>query len=354
MISTNSKTILNVGSLTNFNNLYSHLGPKLDSLRSKYFQHKDIDVEWDWTHIREKRIRLYVLVSVLSLANNLRKNVGHASRAVMFWDPYIVNFLNSIGFFDIVKAYDLFYWDPNIAGGYTPDKFDFNPHSTIINIPARLSDSETESFDEIDVDIWKETRRSEVEDDLMNELQPIFHPTKFRQEPSIQTRRAIASTTAELIVNSIFHGKDYPFIGVQRSTRGITVCVSDGGIGLLNGLKKHDWASDIGLNKHMDAIINSALMKDYEVGLYKAIDLVVNRGGYVILSSGNAEIKFTQSTWDVAQNRFNRKNFKSELQTAESILGPISYGYISPENWENGYHKEYEYNLIGTRVTFEL
>jgi hypothetical protein len=202
---------------------------------------------------------------------------------------------------------------------------------------------------------WKEeTREYLVLNVLLRRIDSLFVHENFYSEWNQHLVKLLSITVAELVVNALLHGQEIAFVGLQKSPKGITVCVCDGGDGFLNSMhKNHPWTKKVGLNTNIDALVNATLLNENEIGLRRTIEDIILSDGYIVLSSVDCEIRWQETNWLIAKENYNRSNAHKELQTAKKILGDENPN-IDFEEAKNGYYRNFGSKLKGTRITFEI
>ena len=153
-------------------------------------------------------------------------------------------------------------------------------------------------------------------------------------------------------MNSLLHGNEVAFVGVQRSSKGITTAICDSGIGFPKSMQRNfTWLRDKNLLEHSKALILASLMSKNKIGLYRAIDDVLLTNGYVVMSSFNAEIRWENSLWEKAKDlKIEQDGQIFDLQK----LGKPLIGYRDIQEIYQGYYKEYDSFLVGSRISFEI
>jgi hypothetical protein len=363
-----NKIVINVGTLSSFNNFRYNITSALEQLKNIYISDKKkLDVIWDLRFVESKKMKLNVLTSFLAVARQVRKYLGHAPTTVINWDPYVLQFWRDISFLSVADDNDLFAWQDGMIGGM--ENYKFNPHNKITYFE---DDSEKIFPDIISLENWKGRKRLEIGEKLLNRFEHIINNRSFEERNNLRLRNVLSDTCAELIVNSLLHGKEIAFIGMQRTKAGISICISDGGVGFLTGLNNNQtWAKEIGLKKSSDAILNASLLKlsEYEnldelnhdeirnsrhIGLLSAINDVLRSGGFVSIHSADAEIRWELPLWNLCLNNFDKDNFRINLQTVENVIGGHPDFPISLEEYYQGYYRIFRTELKGSIVSFEI
>lgn len=360
--------VINVGTLSSFNNFRYNITSALTQLKDAYYPEKrKVDVIWDLRFVEARKMKLNVLTSFLAVARQIRNYLGYAPKTLTNWDPYVLQFWRDISFLSVADENDLFEWEDGMIGGM--GGYEFNPFNKITYFE---DDSDRVFHDLVSLESWKGNKRLEISEKLLNRFEHIINSNLFEERQNLRLRSVLADTCAELIVNSILHGKEIAFIGMQRTKSGISICISDGGVGFLGGLNNNqEWAGRVGLKKSADAILNASLLKlcQYEdlddidhnqirnsrhIGLLSAINDVLKSGGFVQIHSADAEIRWELPLWNECLNNFDKENFQTKLQTVEDVVGNHPNFPISIEEYYQGFYRIFKTELKGSIVSFEI
>ena len=360
---------INVGTLSSFNNFRYNVTSAFVFLNDEYSNaHKKYEIIWDLRFVEAKKMKLNVLTAFLSVAKLVRNYLGHPAEIQIRWDPYIYKFWRSIDFIDVAMKNDLFVWNEKMLGGALKhDEFSpFNKITSFDGIP------ETQFVDTLSLENWKGQKRYEISGKLLNVFGNIINNKLFSLKENERLRHVLSDTCSELIVNCLLHGKEISFVGMQRTSSGLSICISDCGIGFLNGLLNNQvWAKKIGLKKSADAILNASLLKigEYDnleeinhleikksrhIGLLSAINDILKKGGYVLIHSQNAEIRWELPLWNECLNKFSKHLYTEKLQTVTEVIGPHPAYPISKDVYFQGYYRIFETDLKGSIISFEI
>lgn len=334
---------INVGPLSSFNSLNLYVAPQLDILREDYAHGRQTIPIWDLRNISPKGVSISALVAFLSISKRIRDFIGHPISLLTVWQPEFQGFLADIGFVRIAKAFDLYKW-PIEFGGYKTGST--NPNTKIFFYSDLPGDLENQ----YERNEWKDLKRQEIKHSMLLRLTNLFDSKYFRESWSKHLEAVLTITGSELIVNSLLHGNSVAFVGVQRTAKRITTCVCDSGMGFVRSLKRSHPEVDRKFD-HGDALLFSSVLSKNKIGLYRAIDDVVKSGGYVIMSSFDAEIRWEDKIWKLAKYKLEEKGLKGMRLTD---LGEAIDGYVDQKIVYDGYYKQHSSFLIGSRITFEL
>lgn len=337
--------IINVGPLKSFGSLSFYLGTQLDELRESYIKGEKVIPVWDLRNISPYGVSISALTAFLSISKKIRDFIGQPIKILIHWQPDFQGFLSDIGFVQIAKEFDLYDWQ-GMLGGYKMGNT--NPKTKIFYY-SNLPEIDKNDLDQIIE--WKDTKRQEIKHSIVFRLSNLFDSKYLYETWSQHLESVLTITAAELVVNSLLHGNEIAFVGVQRSRTGITTAICDSGVGFPKSLKFNSKNTSIFKNlTHFQALVLASLQSKNKIGLFRAIDDVIGTEGYVIMSSFNTEIRWEHDYWEQAKSLDN----KFKIVENEKTLGEPLSGYANMERVLKGYHKIFDSSLVGSRITFEI
>ncbi|MCA0447993.1 MAG: hypothetical protein LCH54_17380 [Bacteroidetes bacterium] len=337
--------IINVGPLKSFGSLTFYLGSQLDELRESYIKGERLVPVWDLRNISPYGVSMSALTAFLSISKRIRDFIGQPIKVLIHWQPDFQEFLADIGFLHIANEFDLYDWQ-DMLGGYNTGST--NPKTKIF-FYSNLPDIDKSDIEE--VILWKDTKRQEIKHSIKFRLSNLFESKYFKERWSKNLESILTITAAELVVNSLLHGNDIAFVGVQRSRTGITTVICDSGIGFPKSMMFNNKNAKHFKNiTHFQALVLASLQSKNKIGLYRAIDDVISTNGYVIMSSFNTEIRWENKFWTLAKNIENKFNVLGD----DNILGEPITGFVDMGRIVEGYHKIFDKSLVGSRITFEI
>lgn len=340
---------IHLGHLRSVPSLWVRIAPALRRFSELYNSGVDPVVVYDLTGLVPRRMGISALTVFLAIAHRLRKFSVSPPQALIKWDPNILSFWDDISFLQITQDCDLLRWPEGMIGGYVPGKT--NPHTKILMFPLAAPDSGRSGEY---VAKWKHEARTEIRDQLLLRCGQIFRSTG-RAGVSAELRDQIAITGAELAVNSLLHGDAVPFVGLQRSTRGITVSVADSGRGFLRSMQERTRLPETTMPDAMHALVFGSFVNRDEMGLRRAIQIILKCGGWITMSSGDGEVVWRRSNWSAIDDIVRDDELTPELgRKVVSALGPPLRGRVDPDAVDYGYHRQWSTPLRGTRIAFEI
>lgn len=354
-----SKLTINCGNFSSLDNFYQSVG------MSKPFEKIFIEqgqvafkrIELDCRLLnRVKNIRLAVLTSLLALSYRLKHTYGLVSHILLYDDLSIFEFLKNTNFYVISKMDDVINWEE-----YENED---EAHMLVLmhNINCKIiSFSDLVIYGQKASSAWaviesKNYLTDVLSQRILSEFAPIVS-TAFADDRKLIVR-LLSNTITEFVINALVHGKGGAYLGIQVSRAGISVCISDSGIGILSSLKTNynsKWALKVGLDDDINAIVNVSLKQNIAIGMRDVISDVADAGGYTVVSSGNALVVWGKVNWEQALERFDHTKYQTTLQDYRNILSsPLEKYYTSEDLIEKGGYKIFQYCLPGTRIYFEI
>jgi hypothetical protein len=346
-----SQIVINVGTLSSLGKLYFDIAPSLNDIREAAKHREKPEVIWDFRFIEQKKMSMSALTAFLAIAKSISDYYKKPSPIILQWDPYTLHFLSDISFFKNSKELGILTWPDGMIGGFSEvNRLKTNTKIIYFDTIPNISYEK-----EKDINEWKEESRENFRNGFLVNFNDIFFDTIFREEWNDRLKYILSEIVSELTGNALLHGKETAFIGVQKSSRGITVCVCDGGIGFLESMKKtNKWILDLGINTNIEALFYASLMKEYDTGLKSVIEDVLESNGWVVMSSFDCEIRWEKYNWDNAKEEFDLKKYKTEKIDVRKILGQPLKGLASSLEHSKGHYKIYKNIIKGVRITFEI
>lgn len=337
------KTIrFRVGALQSISSLYFNVKDDLREFNVAWVEGKKPEVIWDMTDLRPGKMNVSALSFFLALAHRMRMFMNEPQPILIDWNPNVLQFLEDIRFLAVSKQFDLFKW-PDVLGGY--ETGNGNPNNRII---AYDKLSLIPSFQENDlISEWKKLHREKYRSHLMSSCQSLFEHTNIERGLPL----LISRNCAEVAVNSLLWGGSAAFIGLQRASKYIFVSVSDIGVGFsasYNCKNFLDIAGD-GHERDIISLLNCSVLNANDLGLKRLISSVIDLGGNVTLSSGNAELSWKKEFW------IGFLNDISELGLDKAIFKAKNFGArLDPERKETGFSRILPQSIRGARVSFVI
>jgi len=152
--------IVKVGPMNSLNSLYSYIGPAIKQIRNNYVHGNFTEVKFDLTSLTYQRINISAVTAFLSTSRKIREALGRPMELIFIWEPKIFSFLTDIGFFEVAKKLDIFYWDERIVGGFKSGVT--NPNTKIIYFSDRNSMSVSDYLKANDLIAYKSSLKQKM------------------------------------------------------------------------------------------------------------------------------------------------------------------------------------------------
>lgn len=348
---------LHAGNLGSIASLHHALAQELIKYSQIYMAGGRPRIKLNLTNIQPKKMSMSAMTALLATIDRLREFSGTPILVDVIWNPEIFGFWEDIGFFYIGRERDLFQWEEGIIGGYSFGNTNPNTKLLIFEMAAEWKACPAELLPIEELAGQKDKIRNQVKEKLLLLCGGIFKPRRGAQHIQDNLRDQVAVTAAELVVNSHLWGKSHAFVGLQRSSKGITVCVCDSGEGFQNSLqKKQKRKFKHTPTSHLESMAIGCIHNNEDFGLRRAIDIVTRSGGRVEVSSYSAEIMWQSDIWQcwlkqAIESRDHANNFHSALRNMRNQFLTVRPGGSEKQI---GYWREWETPLRGTRITFEV
>lgn len=331
------EVVFKIGPLTSFASLQYHFSKNIRELRRIYVAGETPKVIYDLSQLEYKAISMGGLTALLAISYRIRQYTERPIYLDFSWDPHVQGFLADISFFTISRRFDLFYWDERMVGGF--ESGTTNPNSKLLFYadvnPQSIFSSKPE------LDDFKRILKQKISPNFLLRCANIF--SGFGDK----IVGIVSNTTLELIVNSLIHGESIAFVGLQRTSKRITVAVSDYGVGFPKSLNRTFFKESPNKMSHMEGIVIGTLIQQKAHGLRLAISETLScpigentgKTPWVVISSYDSGIRFEQENWSkIIEN--------SQILENPSVLKKLSKelpGFTS-----------FSDSLIGTRIAFEI
>jgi hypothetical protein len=349
-VETSSDFVLQVGNLSSISSLHHAIGERLVEYNRIYLTGQRPAVSFDLTSIQPRKVSMSALTALLATMGRFREFSETPAGIELRWNPEVFGFLDDIGFFELGQELDLFCLQPGIQGGYTSKAT--NPSTQILY--SKFEDAW--SSDPREQAAQKDDIRNSVKESLLMLCGELFRPRRGTRAIPSTLRDQVLVTSAELVVNCHLWGRANAFIGLQRTSRGITVCVCDSGEGFLSSLRKKRKQKLGAPTSHLESLGLGCVVNNEDFGLRRAIDMVTRFDGRVEISSYSAEIVWRSPIWNywvsVATDPSTRSlTLEEKFRQMRTEFAAKAAG---PAQRQTGYCRDWPTPLRGSRVTFEI
>lgn len=343
---------INVGTLESIPSLCYHISEPLRQLADICREGDSPELTWDLSHILPKRQSIAALTAFLSVAATVSRYMNRPAYAHYKWDPAIISFWNSISLPEITTDNKILQWNENI--GY---RF-HNRKSQYMAIIPFLIDDYPRPVDRDSVSVWKDVNRAKLTDCIYEECTQLFSYYDREISRFNKTIATVSLCAAELVVNALLHGRTTTFLGLQSSRKGVTVAVCDAGRGFQNSMKSREFVDGSqNLLTNMNSLLLGSLLNRESDGLRSSIGAVTSGGGYVLMSSFEAEIRWTQYNWLKVLEKLGNSRLKRPLSIYEyeDFCGvKPRTGAVDSHAKKLGYARIWPTPLVGSRISFEM
>lgn len=350
-----SEIEINIGPLSSINSLHKYIGKKLASLRQLYLDGYSPQVKWDANQLRYGKVSMAGLTAFLSVAYGVSSFIGKPQKIEFIWQPDLLGFLKDISFIEISKKLNIFIFESERIGGIPHNKT--NPNTKIIYYS-----------DILDEDLIGDELK-EYKDYLKTKIRPNFNircSEIFKYINNDKLENIVSKTAVELIVNGLVHGKSLVFVGLQRTSKRITVAVCDSGMGFPKSLKNNfNKIDNTSLLSHPIALLLGCIIQTKEHGIRLALNEVLDmksilykdifsNDGWMIASSFNTEIRWQKYNWKRVLENIDDNYIVESANNIDVLLGePVDF-YINNDDRKTGYWQHFDYPIKGSRFVFEI
>jgi len=282
---------INVGSLRDLDSLRIATAPQLRKFSGFYQRGIRPRVAWDLRGVEPGKMNLAALTAFLSVAERMRAFSDQPQVGWVGFKPRVFGFWHDIAFLQWIRVLDLIRWQPpDIVGGYGQYVSQTNPNTKILRFAC--PDPLPVFRDESEFEGWKNDQRERHVEALRSPCGAVFYRVGDRGGATRSVFENVVYAVAELITNSHYWGRAPAYIGLQRSTAGISVAACDTGHGFVSALSRKRLLFGRGpaVDRHVDALIVGSLINSELYGLRRAIQSVVDSRGWVTVASFDAVV----------------------------------------------------------------
>ncbi|MEA2206522.1 MAG: hypothetical protein QOE77_3298 [Blastocatellia bacterium] len=355
MSATAEKTILpiNVGPLNGLGSLCFHAAKTLSHFSDLYREGHVPKVVWDLRNVQPRHMSMAGLTAFLATAYRLRKFTTNAPSVQVSWNPQVFSFWEDISLFRIVSEHDIFRWPDAVTGGSWFG--DTNPNTELLMFEYK--EHVPDRSDNLDYwKTWKDTVRQKFKDLLLLRCGRLFESTWRSIDFPEKLKDQVAVASAELVVNSILWGGSAAFVGLQRTSNGITVAVCDSGHGFFHSLYAQESSKQkVYPQNNLEALVIGSLINTREYGLRRVINTVIQNGGKVLMSSYDSELHWKEPLWmRIQQATIETEGRPVDLGMLTQTIGSPVTGSPTDEDRRDGFCRLWNYGLRGVRIAFEI
>lgn len=346
--------VIDVGSLRGMASLHRAVVGPLQQFSRMYLAGIPPRVSWDLRGVVPGKMSMSAIAALVAVADRLRVYTEEEPEARLPFDRQVLDFWRQIDLFDIVDEWGLFSLPDAVRRDHAIGMI--NPSTKLYGLPAPPAKPVSQPIIQ-----WKESQREALTNDFLRRFKLIFEPLGSSNQRLWRLRHHVAMAAAELVVNAWLWGHSSAIVGVQRSTDArISVAVCDSGRGLIESLREQTAKPIVtAILDHLDAIMIASLINWKVFGLRKAITQVTDAGGWVSISSFDAEVVWRQELWREVQSLFpargNAEDGKHvEMEALRQAIGPPVDDRATDAHRHRGFSRRFPSGLRGVRISFEL
>jgi hypothetical protein len=295
-------------------------------------------VTWDFSSLEPRQINAATLCLFLAVADTVRRRVLVQPTSIFHWKPEVNFFLESCGFFALVRQHDLF----SLSTSFTGVGVDVGPAHRPTNRLFAFSPIREEHAPLPDYTSLR-SERLELGDAIGRRLSA--HKNVLMETIDERVAHAVVKAVVELSVNAVSYSRGKLFGMIQSTGKYISVSLADNGIGLHKGLLNmqgsddpsfshgliwHDWASFAALppiQRDLAAIIEATCTRatgSGEPGIWDALEFfVAHKRGIGKIHSAQATITFDPHLLTFLQNARKRTTPSVRVNAASEIYNAL-------------------------------
>jgi len=336
---------INIGGLQSLASIYNHLSGDLQKFNNLWSSGETPEIIWDFREIKPGCINLAAISFFLAIAHRVRQYTESPPKCLLDWNSRVFGFLADIDFFYIANQFNLLEW-PYEIGGYETGKT--NPNTKLlVYTPLKPKPSYK---DKEAISKYKQIHREEYSTDIIAKCEALFTEND-RLNSRYELPLIMSRLCAELATNSILWGESPAFLGLQRTSKKITICISDIGVGFKNSLAIQDCTSRFITPETSDifAIAIGCVKNTQELGLRRAISELTDLGGTISITSSSGEIFWKKAAWLKFIENFS---FDGLQNSFGSLPNPVYR--TTHEDFEKGYTRHWTNSIRGSRINFSI
>lgn len=150
----------------------------------------------------------------------------------MIYEPRIIAYLDTTLFFFYGKHLQIFDFDEEYVGGYN-ETYHFNDNYRLMKNPALYGYYEKADVERLEMKYLVQDQLEKI--DIRRVFGPLLAKTMVKD--SIEFEDSLREI-AEIVSNAQLYSEDVSFVCVQALKKGISISISDTGIGITGSLKK--------------------------------------------------------------------------------------------------------------------
>lgn len=340
MNNTSKKVIINVGNMSSMSSIYYNISQYLEPFNNFWKEGVVPDVEWNLMDLQEGKINISAIVFFLSIAKRMRSFTNNPHKFHIDWRPNILGFLSDINFFTVADSYNIFQW-PETIGGYPSEKI--NPNTVLASFDAIMPIPDYS--DKACLDLWKRHHRESYRQVIIKLCNSLFLE---KDNINTELQLLLSRVCSEIVTNSLLWGKETAFVGLQRSSKLISISISDLGIGIKNSLILKQQNSAYTTND-LNSILVASTINQFDFGLKRAINGVIKIGGDISINSNSTEVLWCKDNWNTFLSNIEKYTLFAALKNF-----PPPVEKTTPSDKQNGFSRVWHSAIRGTRINFTI
>ncbi len=336
---------INIGGLESVASVYMHTSKGLAEFSRRWNAGETPIINWDIRDIHIGKINVAALSFFLAISHRVKHFNSCPQSCMINWNPQIFGFLSDIDFFKIANTYNLIEW-PYEIGGYESGKT--NPNTKILSCDPLFNAPSPNELQQISN--FKKVHREHYRQYIIDRCESLFAKSDnglFGDNfPLIMSR-----TCAEIATNSLLWGKLTPFLGLQRSSKFITISVADIGEGFRNSfIAKNQFVELLQKENHdIHAVALGSVVNDLGLGLKRAISTVLKFNGSISITSNTGEIYWNRPMWQKFVDLYEKNGAELALAGLPEQIYRAEYA-----DKQNGYTRIWNNSIRGSRIIFTI
>lgn len=326
--------------------IFNQILPDITKQYKKLSDNEDINISL----VQTERINSNALPLFIGMLNLLQDKSGIPVYLELTYNPRLIAFLDTVGFFRELFNYSIIRYDEDYVGGFS--EYSYNAGNKILlYVPVKDYENRTEQ------------EKQEIRDKLADRIYgDLAYSYIFRRIDNDQLRDVTLITSVETIVNAIIHSRSLSYTYMQsgmafsKSKKGYLLSVVDVGIGFYESLSEkikkgesytqgerdffYQKVHEIGINVKkeinflsiMEALYYSE-KKPRDMDLFKLKNLLAISNANFRIHQKNTEIIFTPANCFKCTNRsilccvkciWERRNIKTpSIRTYPVVMAGV-------------------------------
>lgn len=356
---------LNVGQLSSLRSLFFSIGPQLGSIRKLIQENREEDIgdiRWDFTSLISKKISTSALTAFLSAAYGLSQYLKKPIPIKIEWDPEILGFLHDMRFIEISSSLGILEWDEKLIGGFEIYNNTLINNSIYHFKPTQDDETFISNYwsgktNVVELKKWKEKKREAISWEIYKSTDTLLQGSTDFDRWNDNTQKLLTRCIPELVVNCFLHARCNSFIGIQRTSKRVTVTVNDNGPGFASTLKHSTpWVEKMDVITETEATIIASTLNPEINSLCQVIDTILDHPGesWINIHCNHSEVKWTKRNWSELRKKIDYKSLGNVKPPFMEWMGDPLTTYATRQDHIDGFYSKHDHYLKGVRIAFEV